>query len=102
LNFIGGGLELGETLDECIKRKILVETFVGISRMKYIFIVENFISFKEEIIHGIGFYYLVELNRENVVSALDDHDFIWYQTEELANLELRPTIVRDCISDGSY
>lgn len=102
LNFIGGGLELGETLDDCLSREIMEETFVGISRMEYLFYVENFITLKGETIHGIGFYYLVELEREDVVSPNEDFEFLWFTKDDLANLDLRPTIVRDCIVDDSY
>jgi 8-oxo-dGTP pyrophosphatase MutT (NUDIX family) len=102
LNFIGGGLELGETLAACLIREIQEETSVDISRMEYLFFVENFISFDDVLIHGIGFYYLVELEKEEVESASKDFEFIWFSKKELADLDLRPYIVRDCIANGSY
>ena len=102
LNFSGGVLELGESLDQCLKREIMEETFVSISRMDYLFFVENFITHKEEVIDGIGFYYLVELGQEDIKSANDDFEFFWFSKKELAELDLRPYIVRDCIIDGSY
>lgn len=101
-NFIGGGLELGETLEECLRREIQEETSAGISRMEYLFHVENFITFRGAIVHGIGFYFLVELEREDVVSANDDYELLWFTRDQLVGLDLRPSIVRDCIVDGSY
>jgi len=101
-NFVGGGLDIGETLDECLKREILEETSAGISRMEYLFYVENFITYKTDIIHGIGFYYLLELERHDIKSANKDYEFLWYSQDELPDLDLRPYVVRDCIIDGSY
>jgi 8-oxo-dGTP pyrophosphatase MutT (NUDIX family) len=102
LNFIGGGLKLGETLDECLIREIQEETLAEISSMEYLFYVENFIDYQGKVIHGIGFYYIVELDREEVISANDDFKLLWFSKDELSDLDLRPYVVRDCIQDGSY
>jgi 8-oxo-dGTP pyrophosphatase MutT (NUDIX family) len=102
LNFLGGGLELGETLDECLKREIMEETGLAISKMDYLFFVENFITIKGETIHGIGFYYLVELERDDIESADERYEFLWFSKAELAGIDLRPQVVRDSIVDGSF
>jgi 8-oxo-dGTP pyrophosphatase MutT (NUDIX family) len=102
LNFIGGGLELGETLDECLMREIMEETGLAISRMDYLFFVENFITMKGETIHGIGFYYLVELERDDIESPDEQYEFIWFSKAELAGIDLRPQVVRDSIVNGSF
>lgn len=102
LNFIGGGVELGETLVACIEREILEETNAKVIRMEYLFVVENFITFKGEMTHGLGHYFEVEIDRKEVRSDIDGIEFIWFSVNELAQVDLRPHVVRDCIEDGSY
>lgn len=102
LNFIGGGVELGETLEACIKREMQEETDARVVRMEYLFVVENFIKFKGEVVHGLGHYFEVEIDRQEVQSRLDRTELIWLSMGELAQADLRPHIVRDCVVDGSY
>ena len=102
LNFIGGGVELGETLEACIKREMEEETNAKVIRMEYLFVVENFVKFKGEITHGLGHYFEVEIDREEVQSHLGRIELVWLSISELAQVDLRPHIVRDCIVDGSY
>jgi len=102
LNFIGGGVELGETLAECLEREIQEETNAKAIRMEYLFVVENFVTFQGEITHGLGHYFEVELDREDVQSDTNGIEFIWLSTSKLAQMDLRPHVVRDCIANGSY
>ncbi|MEA3439758.1 MAG: NUDIX domain-containing protein [Chloroflexota bacterium] len=102
LNFIGGGIELGETLEACIEREMQEETNAQVARMEYLFVVENFIEFRGETLHGLGHYYEVEIDRNEVQSYLDGIELVWLSIDELAQADLRPHIVRDFIADGSY
>ena len=102
LNFIGGGVDLGETLEACIEREIQEETNAHVTRMEYLFVVENFITFKGDITHGLGHYFEVELDRKEVRSDVDGIEFLWFSASELAQIDLRPNVVRDCIADGTY
>lgn len=102
LNFIGGGVELGETLEACIRREIQEETNAKIIRSEYLFVVENFVEFKGEITHGHGHYFEVELDRMDVRSDFEGIDFIWLSIKELPETDLRPHVVRDHIVNGSY
>lgn len=102
LNFIGGGLELGESLEACLEREIKEETNAQITRLQYLFVVENFITFKGEITHGLGHYFEVEVDREDVLSDVDGIEFPWFSTHDLAELDLRPHVVRDRLLDGTY
>jgi 8-oxo-dGTP pyrophosphatase MutT (NUDIX family) len=102
LNFIGGGVELGETLEACIRREIQEETNTQAMRMEYLFVVENYITFKGETLHGLGHYFEVEIDREEILSHLDGIELIWLSLNELAQVDLRPHVVRNSIVDGSY
>lgn len=102
LNFIGGGVELGESLEECLVREISEETNARATRLQYLFVVENFINFKGEITHGLGHYFEVELDRENVQSDVDGIEFLWFSIEDLGGLDLRPHVVRDHIVNGTH
>lgn len=101
-NFIGGGVELGELLESCLEREIEEETKAKVIRMKYLFVVENFITFKGAITHGLEHYFEVELDREDVRSDTDGIEFLWFSPNDLAGVDLRPHIVRDQIVKGTH
>jgi 8-oxo-dGTP diphosphatase len=102
VNFPGGGLELGETLEQCISREMIEEIAIPILDFKFLFLVENFIPFEDECLHGIEFYCEVKLALEDVVAQLEDYEFTWLAVDDLSNVDLRPIIVRDRIIDGTY
>ncbi|HEU0296576.1 MAG TPA: NUDIX domain-containing protein [Anaerolineales bacterium] len=102
LNFIGGGVELGESLESCLEREIREETNAKVIRMDYLFVVENFITFKGDITHGLEHYFEVELDREEVKSDTDGIDFKWFSSDDLADVDLRPHVVRDHIVKRTY
>ena len=102
LNFIGGGVELGETLESCIEREMGEETNAVVTRMEYLFVVENFIKFKGDVTHGLGHYFEVEVDRVDVQSDTDGIEFLWFSTEKLSEVDLRPRVVRDHIVNGTY
>jgi 8-oxo-dGTP pyrophosphatase MutT (NUDIX family) len=102
LNFVGGGVELGETLEACLMREFQEETDAGIVRMEYLFVVEHFITFEGEITHGLEHYFEVALDREDVRSSTEGIEFPWLPKDDLAEADLRPHIVRDAIATGTY
>jgi 8-oxo-dGTP pyrophosphatase MutT (NUDIX family) len=101
-NFIGGGVEVGETLQSCIERELNEETDARIIGAKYLFIVENFIPYNSEVRHSLEHYFEIELDRENVIPKNKSTEFIWVSIDEMPAIDLRPAIVRDCIVDGTY
>jgi ADP-ribose pyrophosphatase YjhB (NUDIX family) len=102
LNFIGGGLEIGETLEECIRREIREECNAVITSFDYLFLVENMVEYRGQILHGLGFYFEVLVKDIDVKPKNPGILFDWYTAGELAELDLRPHVVRDRIADGSY
>jgi 8-oxo-dGTP pyrophosphatase MutT (NUDIX family) len=102
VNFPGGVLELGETLEQCISREMIEEIAIPILNFKILFLVENFILFEGAYLHGIEFYCEVKLGSDDVVAQIEGYEFYWLSVDLLSDVDLRPIIVRDRIIDGSY
>jgi len=102
VNFPGGGIKLGETIEECLHREMIEELDAKITHFEYLFLVENFITFQGEVIHGIEHYCKVEFEREDIVSQMAGFEFPWIAISDLIETDLRPAIVRDRIVDGTY
>lgn len=101
-NFIGGGVETGETLQSCIERELFEETDAKIINTEYLFVVENFFSHNSEIRHSLEHYFEIDLGSEEILSINEGVEFVWIPVEKLLTVDLRPVIVRDSIIDGSY
>lgn len=100
--FPGGGIELGETLEECLIRELDEEIAAKVLDFEFLFLVENFIPFEGEFVHGIELYCEIRLESDAVVSQLDGFEFPWIELDELSGTDLRPTVVRDRIMDGTF
>ena len=101
-NFIGGGLEVGETMIECLTRELSEETNAIISEAKYLFVVEHFTHHEGAVRHGMEHYFEVRLDRTNVVATNPGLLYEWIPIDHLSHVDLRPHIVRDHIINGSY
>ena len=101
-NFIGGGVEVGESLQATIARELAEETNARLTRAHYRFVVENFIPHNSAIRHSLEHYFEVELDREDVVPSNSGIEYRWVPIDELEAVDLRPVVVRDCIRDGAY
>jgi 8-oxo-dGTP diphosphatase len=101
-NFIGGGVEVGETLQACIARELAEETDAQIQSARYLFVVENFFPNEGKMMHSLEHYFLIHLNRANIAPRNDGVHFQWLPITDLAQTDLRPTIVRDAIADNTY
>lgn len=101
-NFIGGGVEVDETLQECIARELQEETDARIVAARYLFVLENFIPHGAETRHSLEHYFEIDLDREKVMPKSNGVEFWWIPIDQLGNIDLRPVVVRDSIRDGSY
>ena len=101
-NFVGGGVEVSETLQECIARELREESDAQIRSTRYLFVVENFYAHGVEIRHSLEHYFQIDLHRENVNPTSDGVTFHWFPLTKLGQIDLRPSVVRDRIVDGSY
>jgi 8-oxo-dGTP diphosphatase len=101
-NFIGGGVEVGETMIECMGRELSEETNAGIAEAKYLFVVEHFIPYAGDVRHSLEHYFDVRLDRTDVIATNPGLLYEWISIDQLHQVDLRPSIVRNCILDGSY
>ncbi|MDX1437496.1 MAG: NUDIX domain-containing protein [Anaerolineales bacterium] len=101
-NFIGGGVELGETFEAAMRREITEETDANVIRIEYLFVLENFIDYKGDLTHSIEHYFELELDRQEVLPANNGIEFVWLPVDELAGVDLRPHAVRDLIVEGPF
>ena len=102
VNFPGGGLELGESIEQCISREMIEEIGIPILDFKFLFLVENFVPFDGEYLHGIELYCEVKLGTDDFGTQIEGYDFYWLAVDNLSDADLRPIIVRDRIVDGTY
>lgn len=100
-NFAGGGVEVNETLEECIARELSEETDARITAVRYLFVVENFFPHEAQIRHSLEHYFEIELDSEEVTPDSEGVAFHWLPVRTLGEVDLRPTVVRDAIVDGS-
>lgn len=99
-NFIGGGVELNETLQECIAREIAEETDAHITGSRYLFVVENFFDHEDRTMHSLEHYFQIDLDRQNVRSKSDEVTYQWLPITGLGDVDLRPNGVRDVIANN--
>ena len=102
VNFIGGGVEVGETLQECIARELAEETDAKIVHARYLLLLENFWSHDGEVRHSLEHYFEIGLDREEITPRYDNVEFIWTPIAALEGIDLRPAIVRNRIVDGTF
>lgn len=101
-NFIGGGLEIGETLEACVLRELEEEVEAGVVSVTYRFACENFYHHAGQVRHSMGHYFEVVLDRDDVYPKEPGVEYVWCPIAELGSLDLRPFKVRDAIRDGSF
>ena len=79
----GGGIEDGETHKECIEREFIEETGFEVSIEKYIGKSSLYhISKTNKYLHGIGYFYIVNLKSMTNKKVEEDHELIWIEPVE--------------------
>jgi len=101
-NFPGGGLELGETLNECLVRELKEEVGATVVDFEFLFLHENFILFEGEYLHGLELYCELKLNSDEIRQQPGENEFLWVEVESLGRIDIRPVQVRDLIVDDTY
>lgn len=100
-NFIGGGVEVDETIQECIAREIGEETDALITASRFLFVVENFYPHEERTMHSLEHYFQIDLDRQDVNSKSDGLTYQWMPIAQLSEVDLRPAGVRDIIANNT-
>lgn len=104
----GGRVNMHETGEEAIRREIKEELEIDAKVQQMIWIVENLFheEHRNEEYHELGFYYLVELEKEEVYSRGNEFTmneegklltFKWVPLEEVKELFLYPLFLREKI-----
>ncbi len=108
----GGHIEIGENSEQAIIREIKEEIGCDVQEANLFTIQENFWQRNNKKCHGIEFYYIIkpkcELEMKDYQRIEIDKgeekllDFKWVTLEELKNIDLRPSNIRDMLVNGDY
>lgn len=102
----GGHVEIGEDTRKAVVREIREETNIDAEIVKNLASIQLFFTRDDNMpFHEIGFYYLMKANiepkdfsiEENDKGKLRKHEFKWITKEELKNLDVRPTALKEVI-----
>ncbi|WP_255727744.1 NUDIX domain-containing protein [Rhodohalobacter sulfatireducens] len=101
----GGGVELGESLEEALYREILEETELEIKKKQLLWIYE----FIEEPYHAIEFYFRCEVIGGNLKKGSDPElktdqqmllDLAFIPFSEAQNLPIAPSFIKEFCKNG--
>ena len=91
----GGGLEFGETIDDCLKREFLEETNTKISVGKFLTINE----FVNPPLHAVELFYEVKIisgiAKKGIDPEMDEQiisDLRWFNLEEIKELSVHNVV----------
>lgn len=108
----GGHIEIGENSEQAIIREIKEEIGCDVQEANLFAIQENFWQRNNKKCHGIEFYYIIkpkcELEMKDYQRIEIDKgeekllDFKWVTPEELKDIDLRPSNIRDLLVNGNY
>lgn len=108
----GGHIEIGEDSEQAIIREIKEEIDCDVQETDLFAIQENFWTRNNKKCHGIEFYYIIKPKQqlqmkdyqriENDKSEEKLLDFKWVTPEELKDIDLRPSNIKDMIINGEY
>lgn len=100
---LGGGLDNGESHEECIKRECLEEVGYTVSVGNKVCSAEMYCEYSTiGYFHPIQTYYVGELLEQICISVEDDHEFVWMGFNELVNnmyLEIQSWALEQCMKD---
>lgn len=108
----GGHIEFGEDSMQAIIREIKEEIGCDVEKADLFAIQENFWTRNNKKCQGIEFYYIIkpkhELEMKDYQRVENDKgeekllDFKWVTKEELKDIDLRPSNIKDMLINGEY
>lgn len=96
--FPGGELELGEALEEGLRRELIEETTLQIRTMVYRFAANNRFEQGGARFHFVEHYFEVVPASIDVASLEDGHVLQWHPITRIGSLDIRPWGVRDILA----
>lgn len=100
--FIGGEYELGDTFESRLRKEFEEETNARVADARYLFCVENHLRHSGNIIQQVEHFFLVMLDRRDVVSREPHLKQYWLPLSGLHDVDLRPVVVKNAVASGSY
>ena len=103
---LGGGVDSGESHEECIRRECLEEAGYNVSVGHKICSAEMY--YKNPTIgyfHPTQTYYVGELLEQVSISMEDDHEFVWVDYKDLKGkmyLEMQSWAIEQCMNNIDY
>jgi ADP-ribose pyrophosphatase YjhB (NUDIX family) len=97
-----GEQELGDTIEDRIRKEIAEETNATLRTSRFLFVVENRFIAAGQRIHTLELYVEATIDRKDVHSREPHLKQEWLPLDTLASVDLRPYVVRDALADGSY
>lgn len=107
-NMIGGRVQYGESSLDAVSREVYEELGIQIQNLKLINISENFFKWKGKTQQEMLFVYRANvredcsLTKTNEFKCLDsDKTFKWFSKEKILELDCRPKIIKELLSQTS-
>ena len=108
----GGQIEIGEDSEQAVIREIKEEIGCDVKEAKLFSIEENFWMRNNKKCHGIEFYYIIkpkqQLKMQDCEKIENDKgeekllNFKWVTLEELKDIDLRPSNIKDMLINEEY
>ena len=106
----GGHVEPGEAAAEAVTRELREELGMDVRVGDLSLLVENFFCYSGATHHEVGLYFNVQvegnalIGKEDTFYGCESHKrlmFRWFPLSVLATLDLRPTILKDHLTNGT-
>lgn len=84
---VGGGIEDGETHEECLKREFLEESGYTVEHIKELCSVDCYwLAGGKWPMESLANFYIVELSKDSVKPTEEGHEPVWVSIEEVENI----------------